>query len=583
MAGDSVRQIKDRLSIIDVISPYVELHQAGKHMKGKSPFTSEKTPSFYVSPDRGMYYCFSSSQGGDMFTFIEKMEGVDFKGALKILADKAGVELVPEDPKKRSERDTQYTILESATKYFESELKQNDEATKYLKKRGLEEKTIGLWRIGYVPGPPKNGWRHTREALKKQGFNDQQLLKAGLVKKAGEGKEPYDVFRDRIMFPMADASGRVVAFSGRVLEPGGEAPKYVNSPETELFNKSEILFGYDKAKQGIRQYDFSLIVEGQFDVVLAHQAGYTNAVAVSGTALTEHHVGLLQRLSNRVVLALDADRAGLAAVKRAADLMLGRGIDLKVAQLPDGQDPADLIAAGSDTFKKIIGQSTHVIEFLLSVLAAEGKDERAYKLRARDEIVPYLLKLESSIDREHFIGVIAKQLETSSDAIALEVARLAAYQSEEPVVSGAGKPEVALSHENRLESVKQYVAVVGEVVEERERKVIENIFAEIVNQTARDYRKTIPTEKVSELVFRLEQQFDGLQSKLLYEELSDRLTELYQLELKSVLKTEKQLLQEAERNGESKRISECLERINELQKKLSASPYGVDIFDKSKS
>ena len=248
-----------------------------------------------------------------MFTFIEKMEGVDFKGALKILAEKANVELVPEDPKKRDARETQYALLEEATQYFFKERDAHAHVNEYIEKRGVKMNTIHAWRIGYA----KDEWRALRSFLKEKGFNDEQMLKTGLIKKADGGKEPYDVFRDRIMFPIFDSSGRVVAFSGRTLKTETGIPKYVNSPETELFIKSEILYGYDKAKNGIRQYEFSLIVEGQFDLVLAHQAGNTNTVAVSGTALTKHHIMLLLRLSKNAVLALDADRAGISAVKRS--------------------------------------------------------------------------------------------------------------------------------------------------------------------------------------------------------------------------------------------------------------------------
>ena len=321
MARSQVEEIKEKLDILEIVGGYVELHKAGRHYKGRSPFTNEKTPSFFVSPERGMYYCFSSQKGGDMFTFIEEMEGVDFKGALKILADKAGVELVPEDPKKRDARETQYALLEEATRFFFKQREEHADVTTYVKKRGVTGETIHVWRIGYAP----DEWRALRKHLLEKKFTDGQMLKAGLIKRADGGKEPYDVFRDRVMFPIADASGRIVAFSGRTLKKDDAVPKYVNSPETDLFQKSEILYGYDKAKQGIRHYDFSLIVEGQFDVVLTHQAGYTNAVAVSGTALTTHHIMLLDRLSHRAVLALDADRAGLSAIRRSSELMLAYG------------------------------------------------------------------------------------------------------------------------------------------------------------------------------------------------------------------------------------------------------------------
>ena len=356
---DVVQQIKDRLNILDVVAPYVEVQKAGKQFKCRCPFHNEKTPSFNISPERGMYHCYGCGVGGDMFTFIEAIEGVDFKGALKILAEKARVELVPVSPEKQSERDRLYATLEGATKFYVDELKKNPEALAYLKKRGVSDQVVAIWRIGFAPGPPASSWRATKDHLQAQGFSLKELMGAGIIKGADQGKEPYDVFRNRIMFPLFDQGGRVVAFSGRTLEVGQDIPKYVNSPETELFKKSEILYGYDRAKHGIRNLDFSLIVEGQFDVVMSHQAGYNNTVAVSGTALTPSHVQLLERLSHKVVLALDADKAGIAAAKRSADLMLRRGLDVKVAMMPLGKDPADIILEDPKEFRHIIGQSVH--------------------------------------------------------------------------------------------------------------------------------------------------------------------------------------------------------------------------------
>ena len=571
MATDSVQKIKDRLSIIDVISPYVELHKAGKNMKGKSPFTNEKTPSFYVSPERGMYYCFSSSQGGDMFTFVEKMEGVDFKGALKILAEKAGVELIPEDPKKRSERDTQYSILEEATRFFQSELTKNEEASGYLKKRGVKTETIAKWRIGYVPGPPKSGWRHTREHLLQKGFNDSELIRAGLVKAAQDDKAPYDVFRDRVMFPIMDPSGRVVGFSGRVLHKDSDAPKYVNSPETELFNKSEILFGYDKAKEGIRHYNFSLIVEGQFDVVLSHQAGYTNAVAVSGTALTAHHISLLQRLSNRVVLALDSDRAGIAAVKRAAELMLSRGIDLKVAKLTGGKDPADIALKDPKELKRLIGRATHVIEFLLDILKEEAKDERAYKLRVGEEVLPHLLYIESQIDRDHFVGVVAKALNTTAEAIRLDLARLESKKNKEVKTDtkDSASTEIGKDVLRRKEGLLAYLSVAIDFVNGADRDKLSLEFNNVVKASRETVRTKLGPEKESELVFTIEQSALEESARQFLADISEKLRELHMLILREEMAKEKNALVSMEQSGDEKSINECINSIKELQRKMS--------------
>lgn len=579
MSNDAVEKIKERLSIVDVVAPYVELHKAGKNYKGKSPFTNERTPSFYVSPDRGMYYCFSSSQGGDIFTFTEKMEGVDFKGALKILAEKAGVELVPEDPKKRSERDQIYAVIEEATRFFSNYLSKKDAASSYLQDRAMKPSTLGAWRVGYAPGPPEHGWRELRDHLLAKGFDDTVMLKAGLIKQADAGKAPYDLFRDRIMFPISDTSGRIIAFSGRILTKDSDAPKYVNSPETELFDKSSALFGYDKAKHGIRQYDFSLIVEGQFDVVLSHQAGYTNAVAVSGTALTPNHVALLQRLSNRVVLALDADRAGIAAVKRAADLMLARGMDVKVARLQGGKDPADLVREDPKLLKESIAHATHVIEFLLAVIQEEAKDERAYKLRARDEIVPYLMRIESSIDRDHFAGVVADALNTTKDAILLELARL--ERERKPQVraeEGAAAAKEAPRNLTRLDSLTAYFVALFDLLGETERAVIDATFTDITGRTLDAARNDIPADTLAPLVFKLESGLDESPAKQLHHDLAERLTELREQMLRVAIRTKRDELAHAERDGDESSKERLTAELSELQRKLSAAPYTAELF-----
>lgn len=584
MAGDAVQQIKERLTIIDVVSPYVELHKAGKNYKGKSPFTNEKTPSFYVSPDRGMYYCFSTSQGGDIFTFVESMEGVDFKGALKILAEKAGVDLVPEDPKKKTERDRQYDVLNEAADFFASALFKKPAASEYLKKRGVKPETIGKWRIGYAPGPPEHGWRETKEYLEGKQFTKTELQKAGLIKGFDTGKEPYDVFRDRVMFPLFDASGRVVAFSGRILSKDTEAPKYVNSPETELFNKSEILYGYDKAKQGIRHYDFSLIVEGQFDVVMTHQAGYTNAVAVSGTALTPHHVMLLQRLSNRVVLALDADRAGIAAVKRAAELMLARGMDVKVARMPDGEDPADIIAENQEQFKKFIAGATHVIEYLLDILEAEGKDERTFKLRAREEILPYVARIPNRIDQEHFVAIIANRLHTTTDAINHEVTRLIEKgKSDQASVARRVELEVVEQTQDiatRRMSLLHYLATVSELHPPEVQAGLSRALEEITGQSIGELRALVPADEASQLLFTEESRLPNTPLRQQQQDLIDQLNECTNLTLKEDLRSHKEVLRQAESDGDEPAVQAALAAITSLQSTLGGTPYTIDLFSK---
>lgn len=563
-----VEKIKERLDIVEVVGTYVELQKAGKHFKGKSPFTNEKTPSFFVSPDRGMYYCFSSQKGGDMFTFIEEMEGVDFKGALKMLAEKAGVELVPEDPKKRDARETQYALLEAATQFFFRAREAKPEVTAYVTGRGVRGETIHAWRIGYAP----DEWRSLRSHLREKGFTDAEMLAAGLIKEAGTGKEPYDVFRDRIMFPIADPSGRIIAFSGRTLKKDDGVPKYVNSPETELFQKSEVLFGYDKARQGIRQYNFSLIVEGQFDVVLSHQAGYTNAVAVSGTALTEHHVGLLSRLSNRVVLALDADRAGVSAVKRSAHLMLTRGMDVKVARLPEGKDPADLVREDMQQFRKAVGQSTQVIEFLLSTILESQIDTRTQKLRVREELLPILLYIPNKIDREHFEGVIATAIDTTRDAIHFELERLAEEVHYEP---GDGRGAVdTLPDQGRTQRKEELIAHMHVVID-----LIKTTHAELASRIEQFFKSieervgvtfdTPRQEVLSRTYFVTESAIAGLKERLLREDIEAELTELMHLATRERIASIKTAIRTEESAGNDTAVAVHLKDIASLQKLLA--------------
>ncbi|MEK7462485.1 MAG: DNA primase [Patescibacteria group bacterium] len=577
--SDSVQQIKDRLSILDVISPYVELHRAGKNFKGKSPFTAEKTPSFYVSPDRGMYYCFSTSQGGDIFTFIQAMEGVDFKESLKILAQKAGVELVAEDPKKKTERERWYAAMQDATTYYVEQLDKAPAAGEYLEDRGVTKATLQKWQIGFAPGPPQHGWRMVKEHLEDKSYTKDELFRVGLIKGADGGKEPFDVFRDRIMFPLFDQNGKVVAFSGRILHPDEKSPKYVNSPETELYKKSELLFGYDKAKHGIRQLNFSLIVEGQFDVVMAHQAGYANAVAVSGTALTLHHVQLLERLSDRVVLALDADRAGIAAMKRAAELMLKRGIDVKVAELPLGKDPADIIKTDPLEFKHIVGKSVHVIDFLLHVLTREESDERTLKRRTRTEILPFLLLLPDRIDQEHFVSVVATAIQSTTDAVRFELEHLRESAKGGPLSHNELVDAVvknAADKSDAVHNVRIFLEAATEVTEAKLAAFIKNEVAKLMVEEKEV--EPISGSELAGVTFILEQQFSKLPALAIEEEVLSRLNHFRTGLIRRALTEQRKLLQEAEAMNDDEMLLSILESIRIHEAKLKQPPYTIESF-----
>ncbi|MHB8860262.1 MAG: DNA primase [Minisyncoccota bacterium] len=422
MAKDTVAEIKERLSIQDIIAPYVKLTRAGKSLVGLCPFHKEKSPSFHVSPERGTWHCFGCGEGGDGFSFIEKIEGVDFKGALKILAEKAGVTIEYSGGGNRedtSKKDRLRAVLSRASEWYAGRLKDGP-AYAYAVSRGLTDDTIKDWGLGYAP----DAWRALLEALTAEGFTIEELLSAGLIKEAdGKPGTYYDRFRNRLMFPIRDAAGKVVAFTGRSLA-ADETAKYLNSPETELYHKSEILFGMDRAKDAIRTRGFTCLVEGQLDVLHAHQAGFANTIALSGTALTERHLALMKRYSDNLMLVLDADPAGLKATARAAELALRTGLRVKAARLPKGQDPADLISTDAPEFKKRILAAKPIVEFFLAELADAERDPHQLMRKAEGIVLPLITAIPSPMERDHFVQLAAQALGLSSEAVRESLKRL---------------------------------------------------------------------------------------------------------------------------------------------------------------
>lgn len=575
--SDAVQQIKDKLGIVDVVSKYVQLQPAGKHMKACCPFHNEKTPSFTVSPDRGMFYCYGCQKGGDVFTFIQEIEGLDFKGALTQLAEQAGVELVAEDPAKKSARDRHYDVLNTAATFWQEKLTTCQEAEAYLESRGVTARTIGAWRIGYAPGPPVGGWRDTKQHLLDAGYTEAEIEAVGLSKQSSGGKESYDVFRHRVVFPLFDPAGRVVGFSGRFLGDEKEVPKYVNSPETELYQKSQLLYGYDKAKSGIRTYDFTLIVEGQFDVVMAHQAGYTNTVAVSGTALTEHHVQLLQRLSNRVVLALDGDAAGIKAVQRSAVVMLERGMDVKVAALPADQDPADCIQADLPAFKRAIAKAAHVIEFLLARLRAEHADDRAYKLAVRETVLPFLLAIPSAIDREHFVGVVAKAIEVGKPALNNELERLARETKQQPTTlqntnrnhndeTPATPVRAASDRQQQYQYMYGRLLAYTEMIPNTAQAVLQDWLETVTGESSSEAIQSLDPKLRNETQFTLEAEIQSLPKTQLYADIAHTMTKFTEQQYRQQLQALRSQLMSGEHEADEiqRQLSIVHKKIGEI-------------------
>jgi DNA primase len=452
MNRTAVEEIKARIPIEELIGSYVKLEKAGKAFKARCPFHNEKTASFFVSPDRGGYYCFGCNAKGDIFSFVEQFEGLDFRGALKILAERAGVKLTY-DRKADGERDRLYQIMEEAAKYFEAQLEKSSDAAsiaarEYIKTRGVTDATRKEFRIGWVP----EGWQNLIDHLRKLKFSDALIEKAGLGKKTEEGKF-YDRFRGRVMFPITDSSGRVIAFTGRILKDDGKSAKYLNSPDMPLYNKSLILYGLDKAKSEIRRLNYSIFVEGQMDLVMSHQAGIKNTVAASGTALTDEAVsaagvvsnlGLVRRLSPNVIIAFDSDAAGRKAALRAAGIALSMGMDVKVADIVGGKDPADLVKEDIEKWKQVLRAAKPVIEFELDnvLLEQAGKiggkgatDGRKAAKAITERVLPLVARIESSSDQSHFITMIADRAKLPIDSVWQDVKVVAARLKKEEASS----------------------------------------------------------------------------------------------------------------------------------------------------
>ena len=421
MAGDTVAEVKSKLSITDVVAPYVKLRRAGRSMVGLCPFHKEKTPSFHVSPERGSYHCFGCGEGGDMFSFIEKAEGLDFKGALTMLAEKAGVrvEYAPGGKERSDKRERLRDAMNRAAQWYAQHLS-GSPAEGYAKGRGLSLVSIEGWGLGYAP----DAWRALLEALGAEGFTTAELLAAGLIKEAdGKAGTYYDRFRNRLIFPIRDGAGRVVAFTGRALAKD-ESAKYLNSPETELYHKSDILFGLDRAKDTIRTRGFALLVEGQMDALHAHQAGFENAVALSGTALTPRHMALIKRYSDNLMLALDADQAGLKASANAALLALREGLRVKAARLPVGADPADLITRDPKDFVARIAAALPIVEFFLVALGEREKDQHRLLRHVEAVVLPLIAAMGSAMERDRACQATARALSLSPESVRASLVRI---------------------------------------------------------------------------------------------------------------------------------------------------------------
>jgi DNA primase len=567
--SSTVEQIKSKLNIVDVVSSYLKLEKSGGNLKAKCPFHNEKTPSFYVSPARETFHCFGCSKGGDIFEFVKEMEGVEFIDALKILAERAGVKITNEDRSVKSEKGRLISVMESAVAFYQQELNKKPEALAYLKKRGLTDETISHWKIGFAP----DGWRSLYDHLRRLQFTDAEIEKAGLTIKSPKGY--YDRFRSRIMFPINNISGVPVGFSGRIFSSVADetTAKYINSPQTELYDKSKVLFGFDRGRVSMRTSDFCILVEGQMDLIMSHQAGNLNTVAVSGTALTEEHLKNIKRLANRLVLAFDGDEAGFKASHRGIDMALAMGMDVRIARLPNGVDPADLILVNSGHWTDAVKDAKHAIDFYLETLESRGYESRMLKIEVEKLVLPYVAKIKSSIEQAHFVNLIARKLSIDEAPIWDTIKKIGNQEPDTATkVTKDVLQDAGVTQSSRSDSILK--KVIGILLwqkeihpEDKEIEGKEIDLREAIGDGKYFLLREILKDKKDSLIFEAEASYDGTKDILKY--LDEFIIDLREESLKEELNNTIFKLKRAESAGDQDEIIACLKVCQQLGQDLA--------------
>lgn len=573
---DAVEDVRQRLSIEDVISEYVQLKRAGRNYRGLSPFTNEKTPSFMVSPEKQIWHDFSSGKGGNIFSFVMEMEGLDFRGALELLARKAGVDLSQYQTGRSAEtgklKERLYTANELAAKFYQVQFSKHKKALDYvLKERKFTKEVTLAFRLGYAP----NTGNALVNFLKKQGFNENEIQKVGLGVKRYQGL--IDMFRGRIMIPLQDPQGRIVGFTARLLDDEPNAPKYINTPQTILYDKSRQVYGLHLAKEAIRHNKYVVMVEGNLDVIASHQADIKNVVATAGTAMTEMHLKSLSRFTDDVRIAFDEDQAGIAATERAIPIAAKVGVSLSVITIPDGKDPDELIKKDPKSWQKVIESHKYALDWLieryesqLDLSTAQGKKEFS------DIVLRVISQLSDSVEQDHYVGVVAKLIDASKEALER---KLRASSPQPRRLKTASKPVQTVDpyHLDRLKAQNQLLALTlmqpalrhyleglndSMLLEDNSKTLLR--FLRENPQFAGDSKDMGELQQISDYVKILNLQYEELYQGLELLELRNEAARLQTRLIEQYVKTEKHQLATAMRQAGDKDVAKLLEKAKEL-------------------
>ncbi len=571
MLNSPIDEIKNRLDVADVVREYVKLEKAGINYRALCPFHSEKTPSFFVNPSRQRWHCFGScSEGGDIFKFIMKIEGVEFADALRILAAKAGVELKRQDPKIRTERQKTYEICEWAARFFEkqTEGRTGKSALEYLSKRGIGDVEVKEWRIGYAP----DSWDDLISFLSDKGYSGEDVASAGLAGKKEGSSKYYNRFRGRIMFPIFDINYQPVGFGGRIFDTGGEErkeAKYLNTPNTVLYDKSRALYGLNRAKMEIRKKDSCVLMEGYTDVIMSHKTGINNAVSASGTALTRDQLSIIKRYTENLVTAFDMDDAGGSATQKGIDLALSMGFNVRVVLMPSNLDPADMILKDPKSWEKVVKEAVSVMDFFFQ-RAFSGKDpsipENKKKIAAN--LLPEIARISNDIERHSWIQKLARDLRVSEDAVITEMKKIKRFSPEKAAMERkiVRKSRKEMLEERFLMLVAGKPSLLKNVSEEEEKSFSEENRKIISFLKSGD--KEVPAEikeKIECLAMKMEIEEEGIKVD---EESLQCLCELRSLDLKAKLKEISDKIREAEAKKDFKVTEELTKEFNSISRSL---------------
>jgi len=584
MLQSPIEEVKNRLDIVQVVGEYLKLQKAGANFRALCPFHAEKGPSFFVTPARQMWHCFGCGIGGSVFDFVMHIEGLEFGDALRLLAQKAGVELPKRSPafvQQETERKRLLEITELAARFFEKQLssKAGAAAKEYLQKRGVSNESFAAWRIGYAPGTK----RSMLDFLVQQGYREQEIGRAGLLVRGEQGV--FDRFRSRIMFPVFNLQGEVMGFGGRIFgKEDKDMAKYVNTPNTPLYDKGRILYGLDKAKLEVRKQDSCVLVEGYMDAILVSQAGTKNVVATSGTALTSFHLQLLRRYSENLVLAFDMDIAGDTATKRGIELSMAEGFLVKIVRLTEGKDPAEA-AHNPESWHLALDRATSIIDYYFeSTFSSFNKRTLDGKSKAASLLLSVIFKLPNKIVQSHWIQRLAEELGVREEAVREELAKVKA----EPRLQRTNAPFALSAREKKgrrelieerilvlvfcdpgnlkqlkEEDVRQMSLTMQEIVaglqqaENLEFSSLEQVFSQANLQTVRHAALLAELEKGEE---ELKDEFSLCLKSLAIFSLKGRLEEIMR-EIKK-----------AEGEQELSRIDLLLREFQEIAKELTVPP-----------